>query len=335
MRCNPFLITHQIKVPLPIIHIKWTRFKRLTKQIPFVYLLVIALSLLGLIYLLLKMNIEATWKSVVISNAIYIILFSKIEYKPEHRLLLKQYAKAFYTSVLIDALLISIPFYFVNILSGVTTSLLALVMALLFVKNDGKPKIIPIIPSPLFVKSSFMWHSKVRYLLPIVWVTSMLFIIIARVYDNYNLAMVSLGVGGFISFASSIMQEEDVSFVQIYISKNSFIRTNLKETIYNSMIFSMPLVAVMIVLFPTKWPISLAIFLALTIIAIMLSIIKYAFYPSLTLATVVFVIGLFITSALAVSIYGIALIPIYFAVIYYQFSKNLSKLFKENEEASY
>lgn len=101
------------------------------------------------------------------------------------------------------------------------------------------------------------------------------------------------------------------------------------------MIFSMPLVAVMIVLFPTKWPISLAIFLALTIIAIMLSIIKYAFYPSLTLATVVFVIGLFITSALAVSIYGIALIPIYFAVIYYQFSKNLSKLFKENEEASY
>lgn len=322
-------------MPLPIIQIKWTTFKRLTKQIPIVYLLIIVSSLLGLAYFLTRLNIEASWQTVSITSAIYIILFSRIEYKPEHRLLLKQYPNAFYTSVAIDALLISVPFYFVNIISGVTTSMLALVLSLLFVKYEGKPKINPVVPSPFFIKGSYMWHSKMRYLLPMVWLVSLLLIVIVRVHDNYNLATVILGVGVIISFASTIMQAEDQSFVQIYLNKKHFIKTNLKETIYNSVIFILPMVAVMIILFPSKWYISLIMLVAIMVITVMLSVTKYAFYPSLTLALVIFVIGLLAVGALAVSLYGIALIPIYFAVLYYQYSKNVSKLLNENEETEY
>ena len=322
-------------MPLPIIQIKWTTFKRLTKQIPFVYLLIIVSSLLGLAYFLSRLNIDATWQTVSIASAIYIILFSRIEYRTEQRLLLKQYPNAFFTSVAIDASLISVPFYFVNIISGVITSILALVLSLIFVKYDGKPKINPVVPSPFFIKGSYMWHSKVRYLLPMVWLVSLLFIVVARVHDNYNLATVSLGVGAFISFASTIMQAEDKSFVQIYLNKKHFIKTNLKETIYNSVIFALPMVAIMIMLFPSKWYISLIMLVAIMVITVMLSITKYAFYPSLTLALVIFVIGLLAVGALAASLYGIALIPIYFAILYYQYSKNISKLLNENEETEY
>lgn len=322
-------------MPLPIIQIKWTTFKRLTKQIPFVYLLIIVSSFLGLAYFLTRLNIEASWQTVSIASAIYIILFTRIEYKTEQRLLLKQYPKAFYTSVAIDALLISAPFYFMNIISGITTSMLALVLSLVYVKYEGKPKINPVVPSPFFIKGSYMWHSKVRYLLPMVWLVSLLLIVVARVHDNYNLATVSLGVGALISFASTIMQSEDQSFVQIYLNKKHFIKTNLKETIYNSMIFALPMVTIMIMLFPSKWYISLILLVTIIVITVMLNVTKYAFYPSLTLAIVMFVIGVFAVGALAISLYGIALIPIYFAVLYYQYSKNISKLLNGNEETKY
>lgn len=318
-----------------IIRLKWTIFKRLIKQIPLFYKVITASAIVLMIYFLFMADVKLTWKSFLVASIIYFFLSSRIQYTAEHKLLLRQFSNALFSSLLLDTLAISVPFYFVNPALGAIVSVLAFIVSIYRSMYESRVKINFKIPSPFFVKSSYLWHAKVRYLLPTVWMLILLFIVIARVYDNYNLAAVSFGVGALLSFISTILQEEKPEFIKIYISKMHFIQRSLKETIYNAVIFMLVPVLAILLFFPEKWLISLILFLTLILLSVKLIVTKYAFYPSVTLASTIFVMGAFVTGALIVSVYGAIFIPIVLVLLYRQYSKNVSQLITEYETTEY
>lgn len=314
-----------------LLHLKWIIFRRFLIQVPFPYVLLLSAMALLLGYVLLKIDIPVTWQSIAGVAIIQFFICSRINYRVDKRLFLRQYRGVCLLSVFIDSFLSSIPFVLVNGYLWMTGVIVAFFYSALDLFTRRSVKTRPVFPSPFFMKSSYLWHARQRYALPVIWILIVLFIFIARLHDNYNLGIVVLAGGAFFGFLATIMETEDANFVRMYVSIKHFTARTLVETLYNTALYLFPLVAALFFLFPAEWRITLLLFPVVLLINVQLLWTKYAFYPSSLPAAVIFFFGLLLQGTLSITLYGIIIVPVYTAGLYFLFLKNISTIISVNE----
>lgn len=246
----------KLKQFLLILQLKWTVCRRFFVQVPFPYVLLLSVMALLLGYVLLKMDISVTRQSIIGVVIIQFFLCSRINYNVDKRLFLKQYRGLYPLSVFIDSFLLSIPFVLVNGYLWMTAVIVAFLYSVLDLSAQRSVKFRPVLPSPFFMKSSYLWHAQQRYLLPVIWILIILIIVIAYLHDNYNLGIVVLGGGAFIGFLATILETEEADFVRMYLSPRHFVMRTLVETLYNTALYLFPLVVALFFLFPAEWRIT-------------------------------------------------------------------------------
>jgi hypothetical protein len=183
-------------------------------------------------YALLKIDIPVTWQSIVGVIIIQFFFCSRISYRLDKRLFLKQYRRMYPLSVFIDSFLLSVPFALVNGYLWITAVMVSFLYSVLDLSARGSIKIRPVLPSPFFMKSSYLWHAQQRYVLPVIWVLILLFMVISYLHDNYNLGMVVLAGGTLIGSMVTILETEEVDFLQAEEHREDRTITGVKKTGY-------------------------------------------------------------------------------------------------------
>lgn len=309
--------------------------KRFLTQVPFPYVLLLSAITILLGYVLLKIDIPATWQSITGVVIIQLFFCSRINYRVDKRLFLRQYPGLYPLSIFIDSFLLSLPFILVNIYLWITAVIVSFFYTVFDLSARHSIKIRPILPSPFFMKSSYLWHAQQRYLLPIIWFLIAIFIVIAYLHDNYNLGIVVLMAGSLIGFLATIMETEGADFVRMYISTKHFVTRTLSETLYNTSLYLFPWVVMLFILFPTEWMITLFFFPAFLLLNVQLLWTKYAFYPSALLAGVIFFCGLLFQMALCITLYGIVIVPVYTVVLYLILKKSIRSILSIDERTNH
>jgi hypothetical protein len=312
--------------PLLILRTKATVFLRLLKQMPLIYSILLFLAGAFFSYILLKIDVPMSWKSLLPVVGAYIFLCSRVRYRNEKVWLLKQYPRLLFSSYVVDFLLISVPFFLLNPVYGIIACVVAIIYAIFRSLSLRKLKINVVIPSPFFLKSSFLWHAQMRYLFPCALIFILIFIIIGRLNENPNLAFVAFGGGAFLACLTTIFQSEKRDFIQIYINEYRFLKQTLIETVRNTIVFMLPPTMAMFFLFPDKLWVTLLIVFSVILLNINALWIKYAFYPSQILASVLFLVSLTFLGALATTIYGLVLVPLYYIFVFQLCKKNIRQI---------
>lgn len=317
------------------IKLRWTIFIRSLGQVPFVYKILMFLLLVGVVVFLSKVTLVLTWKSFVVALIVHTFICSRIKYSGKKRYYLKQYKYLLPLSYFVDFVLVAIPFFITNIWLGLVTVLSSALFAIYRTKPIINKFSIPVLPSVFFVNSSFLWHAKSRYFLPVSWALIIMLTIIAFIHQNYNLALVVFAAGSFFSFFVTIFQNESHEFIQVYVSPKHFIKQTISETIINSVIFTLIPTILLLVFFPHRAGVTLSAFISLLLTTLNMIFVKYALFPSLPIALFVFVASLALIGALAISVYGAMLIPFYYVLIFYYYRSNIRKIICNNETSSH
>lgn len=314
-----------------ILKLKWIICKRFLTQVPFPYVFLLSAIAILLGYVLLKVDIPVTWQSIVGAIIIQLFFCSRIHYRMDKRLFLKQYPKLYPLSIFTDCFLLSLPFALVNGYLWVTAVTVSFVYSALDLPARHAIKIRPVLPSPLFMKSSYLWHAQQRYLLPVIWILIAISIVMAYLHDNYNLGIVILAGGSLVGFLATIMETEEIDFIRMYINTKHFTKRTLLETLYNTTLYLFPLVVMLFILFPVERMVTLLFFPAILLLNVQLLWTKYAFYPSALLAGVIFFSGLLFQLVLSITLYGLVIIPVYTVVLYFIFLKNIRSIISVDE----
>lgn len=314
-----------------ILKLKWTIFIRTLVQVPLVYKIIMSLLMAGVVVFLSKVSLLLTFKVFVVIFFTHIIICNQVKYSREKIIYLQQYKSLLSLSYFIDFVLVSVPFFLINILLGLITILSSALIAIYRTKPIKVNLSLPVSPSLLFIKSGFLWHANSRYFLPVAWILIILLITLAFIHKNFNLAMVAFAGISVFSFFVTIFQTESHEFIQIYISPKHFIRRTISETAINSVIFMLIPTILMLVFFPQRATSTLTAFISSLLIALNMIFVKYALYPSLPIALFVFVVSLALIGALIISVYGAVLIPFYYILIFYFYRNNIRKIISNNE----
>lgn len=319
-----------------ILKLKWTIFKRSFREIPVVYIILLTAIIFVVTYMLLKIDVAVTYKSLSIAGIIQLILCQQIRQGVDKQMLLKQYPYLFKYYRLIDYFFIACIFLFVD----TAFWFVALAVSFLYTLIGGwfsgnVPKMRIVLPSPFFVKSSYLWHSKHRYLLPVMWTSIVVLVIIACVKDNYNLGIVAMGGGSFVAFLFTIMQYEKIDFLRMYEDVSRFMLQTFRETVVNTAIFILLPTLCLLSFFPEECLITVMVIMAVFLLNIHLLWIKYLFYPSDVLGGVMFVAGIFLQWVMVASIYGLIALPVYYYLLYRQCKKNIHSILSNYERSDY
>lgn len=300
------------------------------------YLIVLSIFALSVAWVLVKANIAVTWKSVAAVAIVQLFFCAQLRYRNNKKEFLRQFPRLYLSSLWIDVFLTTLPFLLIHPLFWMTAVCVALLYMFFSIRINNEINIKkPHIPSPFFVKSAYLWHSQFRVFVPAVWLFIVVISVIARVHNNFNLAIVVFCGGAFISILTTIFQKEERDFATIYLNARHFMRRTLEETVTNTWIFTFPIAVLLLFLFPSEWKIIGLSFLCLQMLSVNLLWIKYIFYPSLLLGGLFFFVGMVIQAACVFSIYGIALIPFYYYLLYLFCRKRAEKYFIENERTDY
>lgn len=317
-----------------LVQLKWKIFIRFIKEIPVAYLVVLVVLAATVALALTKISIAVTWKSLLTVAAVQTLLCTQVKYKHNKDEFLKQYRYMHILSLFIDTFVLSVPFLFLDIRFWMI-SVLITAMYLLFAGKGFSllPQRI-IIPSPFFAKSAYLWHSQYRIFVPALWLLILFVTIMAYRHQNFNLAAVALGASSFVTMLIIIFQQEEKDFVTIYLNARHFMRRTLHETLYNAFIFVFPLAVLQLILFPHQWITRLG-FVFLILLGLNMLWIKYIFYPSSLISALFLFVGMLFQAGCALSIYGTALIPVYYLLLYYFCKKRVEKILTFNEGITY
>lgn len=327
------MIFHQLKL---IFHLKGIIWQRSVREIPFVYLVLLSVLALSTGWLLLRAEIPVTWKSLSVVATLQLFICTRLKYRSDKKEFLNQYPKLYVVSLFLDTLFTTLPFFLVDFYFGFVAVTVAVLYIIFSAHTNNRIRVKPlVIPSILFPKSAYLWHSQFRVFLPAVWLFIVVISSIAYIHENFNLAIVVFNGGFFVSIIAVILQKEESDFIRIYLNSTHFRRQTTQETLISATIFVLPLTVLLLLLFPLEWGVIIVSFLSILLISVNLLWVKYIFYPSIVLASLFFFVGIAVQSALAISQYGLALIPFYHLGIYHFLRKRTNHYFIENERINH
>lgn len=183
----------------------------------------------------------------------------------------------------IENSIVIIPFIvFLIIFSEYLMASVLLVTGLLLTKIKMNSKINWVVPTP-FSKRPFEFLIGFRKTFLLFLATYVLTYISITV-DNFNLGIFSFGIQFLVLTFFYLNQSEPTLYVWIHsMTPTKFIKTKLKTAITQSLLLSLPILIVLITIYPSYYLISLAI-LALGLLYLITAVLfKYAYYPRLSL----------------------------------------------------
>ncbi len=330
------MIFHQLKL---LFRLKLTIWQRTIWQIPIVYLALLLVFALFIGWALIKADIAVTWKSIAVVAALQFLVCKQLKYPNNKKELLNQYKALFTISFLIDSLITTFPYLFLHFYFWLVALGIVIIYTLYISFSDKSDNELEIkqlvIPSPFFPKSAYLWHSQYRVFLPAVWLFIATITVIAHIHENFNLAIVTYGIGIFTSLITTILQKEKSDFISIYLNNKHFRKQTIKETLASVTVLSLPLSVLLLSLFPSEWLIISISFLCVLLVSMNLLWIKYIFYPSIMPASLFLFIGIFIQAVFTLSLYSTPLILTYYIALYSIFKKRTDKYFTGNERVDY
>ena len=316
----------------PLLQLKWTIAKRIPNDVPPIYLVSLFVFAVSAGWFLTKIPVLVNWKSICTVAIIHGFLCSQLDYANEKMFFLRQFSRYYSYSLLIDTLFVSTVYLLLHPwlwLTGVITSIVY-VAAKSGVRRNIFLFKFPVISSPVFVKSAYLWHSR-RILLPFVWAFMVAMSIVGYAHHNFNLAIGVFSIGVFVSLLNVILQTEESDFVTIYLNASHFMKRTLTETLINTTLFALPIILLQLFLFPTEWKTVGLVFPTVISLSTNLLWMKYIFYPSSLMAAVFYFLGIAIQFALVTTIYGIILLPVYYYILFAACKKRINKMLIQNE----
>ena len=184
---------------------------------------------------------------------------------------------------LIENSIVIIPFIvFLIIYSEFIIASLLLVLGLLLTKLKINSKINWVIPTP-FSKRPFEFLIGFRKTFLLFLATYVLTYISITV-DNFNLGIFSFGIQFLALTSFYLNQSEPTLYVWIHsMTPAKFIKTKLTTAFTQSLFLSLPILIVLIAIYPSYYLICLAILVLGLLYLLTAVLFKYAYYPKLSL----------------------------------------------------
>ena len=268
------------------IRIKGLSSVRLFYEIPFVYKLVMVVFTGLAFYTLLSVDLQMTAKSVAICLCVFVLLgISLCNISFPEKILLKTVGVNIFVALFIRLLLLSIPFFLIDLYIGlITTTAGSLFVILLQDVNIHKSKRLP----SFYRKTSYQWLSFFRRGGLWVLVAGFSLFVIALYHGNENMMCVAFGwlmcVPCFMSYYFNIPDSR--FWLANYKSVHFLLKGKLLELLINAMLPA--LICLLLITF--LMPVHLFLFLKLSAIFLFLDLLTfycvYLNYPSLFMAII-------------------------------------------------
>ena len=267
------------------IRIKGLSSIRLFHEIPFVYKLVMAIIVSLAVFVLLSLDLQVTVKNTSVCLCVFVLLgVSLCSFSFSEKMLLKTLGIKIFPVLFIRLLLLSIPFFLLNVYIGLIVATAgSLCVILLQDVNIRKGKRLP----SFYRQTSYQWLSSFRrgglWLLGV----GFLFFVIALYQGNENMACAAFGWLMCVPCIMSYFNTMDSCFwLTNYKSVHFLFKSKLLELLINTLLpalVCLPLVAIFM-------PVQLFLFVRLTAAFIFFDLLifycLYLNYPSLFMAII-------------------------------------------------
>jgi len=260
-------------------------FYRMLREIPFVYLFLL-LGVAGIaVYGLMRVDVEATGRNVIISLCVFIMACSAIRIACSEKILLKSLNISLTMVSVVKYLLLSIPFFFLNLYIGLSAVAIAWVYAVIHSKITNRPSNKKM--CVFYKKTSYQWLSSFRQ--EGVWILLIgLFCFgIALYHKNEQMLCVVFGLLLCLpSFMSYYRMVDNKKWLMIYKNASFLMRGKLIELVVNTIM----LATVCLLLVAIFAPEHIVLFALLTLTFLYVNILTfycyYSHYPSMLMSSV-------------------------------------------------
>lgn len=184
---------------------------------------------------------------------------------------------------LIENSIVIVPFIvFLTIYSEFLMASVLLVTGLLLTKVKINSKINWVIPTP-FSKKPFEFIIGFRKTF-LIFIGAYILTYISITVDNFNLGVFSFGIQFLVLSSFYLNQSEPTLYVWIHsMTPAKFIKYKLRIAITQSLLLSLPILIVLLTIYPSYYLISFSILLLGLLYLITAVLFKYAYYPKLSL----------------------------------------------------
>ena len=282
-----FYILAKVEKICKYIRIKGLSSIRLFYEIPFVYKLVMAIAIGFAGYILLSVELQVAVKTVVVCLCIFVLLgMSLCSLSFREKVLLKTLCVNIFAVLYIRLLLLSIPFFLINIYIGLivaTTGSLCVIL-LQGVNADKSKQRLP----SFYRKTSYQWLSSFRRGGLWVLVAGFLLFVIALYHGNENMMYASFG---WLMCAPCIISYYTASelrfWLVIYKSGRFLLKSKLTELLINALFPALICLPSVAFFMSAQLLVIVEILMALLFVNVLLFYSLYLFYPS-GLRTIIF-----------------------------------------------
>ena len=253
---------------------------RLFYEIPFVYKLVMTLIVGFTGYVLLSLDLQFTVNSAIVCFCVFVLLgMSLCAFSFSEKVLLKTLGIKIYQVLLIRLLLLSIPFFFLDIYIGLIVATAGnLCVMLLQEVNVGKSKWR--VPA-LYRQSSYQWLSSFRRGGLWIQTVGFLFFAMALYQGNENMASVAFGWLICVPCFMSYFGVPDSRFwLANYGSVGFLLKSKLVELFINAMLPALVCLPLAAIFLPVYLPMFMRISVAFLFVDLLFFYCTYLCYPS-------------------------------------------------------
>lgn len=310
-------------------------FSRYLKTFPIWFLVIAGIFILSILVLFYRIQIDGNnIRITTLVMAAYIIISLSLSIKKTEKTLLNNYKVPIRYILLIQYILLSIPFFIINWKIGCFCLLSGILIALLKpVKVDVKSQLLSFKPTYFFKKESYQWYSFYRLVGFYIHCAGIFLIINGLIYDNSTLSLFALIFIGVAMGIGSLLSVEPSYYVRIYNSPKQLIQKKSIEIVYNVLMIQLPLALVLLFFHVKLWFVSYSVFSTLVLCWITFAV-KYSRYPdAVTTQLLLFLVILPLTIFCLVStpwmLFGVLLIAL---VLYYFLWTNLQQVFYQIEK---
>lgn len=260
-------------------------FYRMLRDVPFVYLFLL-LGIAGIaVYRLMHIDVEATGRNVIISLCVFVMGCRAIRMARSERVLLKSLNISLVMVAVVKYLLLSIPFFFLNVYIGLSAVATAWIYAVIQSKitNRHSHKTMPV----FYKKTAYQWLLYFRQEGFWILLIGLLCFFIALYHKNEQMLCVVFGLLLCIpAFFSYYRMVDNKKWLMIYKNASFLMRSKLIELVVNTLIPAVFCLLSVVVFMPEQIVLFFLLTLAFLYVNILTLYCYYLHYSSMLMSSV-------------------------------------------------
>lgn len=269
------------------IRLKGLSYFRFYKEFPLVIRLLVCIVCLAVCFLLIKLKMALSFVNGGISLGLFILIARwATTPHPAEKILLKGLHIPFLSVSVIKCLGISLPFFLLNLYVGILTAIAGTaIIYFLPDKQEGASKALPV----FYPSAAYQWLSSFRLEGKWVFLFGLFLLIMALLNGNRNLAIFSLvWLINLSCFLVYFRQQEPIVWLRIFRDTSLLMKRKVIELLISSFIPILPCFFLILLFMPAETGIFIKIMIGCFYINLLLIYIRYACYPSIFMASIIF-----------------------------------------------